>query len=450
MNKDLHLVPAQITIKILNQLMKPNQSLRLALNNARKDYQPRNINLWGQIHAWVMEILKHKITIDQIQHTILSRELKGQIKPFIDLATFWQFYGRRKSSKIEHEIKKLLKNENIRQPNWLEDFLKKISSYTLKEFSKNIISARDRWAFDHSLPKLMYEKLKTIYTLKEIESLGVYVNKTPLKYFWINSIREKNPHNLLTRLSKTIQFEAIQSVKGCYRILKKPSQPIQFTGDFNQGRIILQDVAAATICTFLPLKPYQKVLDVCAAPGNKTIQLLAREPQLDLWAGDKGRSRFNLLEKRVKFLLSNVDSAPIHLKEWDACNLPFENKSVDAVMIDAPCTGSGTLNTQPDNRLKLSQDFISSHVELQKSILNEAGRVVKKGGHVLYATCSLLPEENELVIQNFLKQSQGNEWNIKQINHSLAQESSILKGALRYFPPENQSEGFFVCLLNNQ
>lgn len=435
-----------MTIQILHQLgNETNQSVRLAMAKARKKNQPRNQKLWGQVHAWVMEILKYQLTINYIQQIILPHDIKGHIKPYIDLVTYWQYWGRRKPSKIKQEIIFLLKTDEVRQPKWLITYIEEINKITLRDLSEQIVADDKRWSFEYSLPVFMHKALKPVYNTKELDLLGSWFNKPQPKYFWVNSLLEKNPEQLVDKLSASIKFSSISSVSNVYKLKKGQIATLRTSGSFNQGKLIIQDIAASLVHTFLPLKPDHKIVDACAAPGNKTVQLLARESNIDLWAGDLEGSRFNLLKERVNFLTPSSSNLSYHLKAWDARNLPFKEKSIDAIMIDAPCTGTGTFGTKPDLR-KITFESAVSHALLQKAILSEASRVIKVKGFILYATCSILTQENEEVIETFLTKSKNYNWKIKPIYHPFGTES-LLEGALRFFPPDCHSEGFFACLL---
>ncbi|MHA2298783.1 MAG: RsmB/NOP family class I SAM-dependent RNA methyltransferase [Candidatus Hodarchaeales archaeon] len=462
-NKKDRLTSAQLTIRILEQLQKPNQSLRLALAQARQTHQSGNSRVWGEVYKWVMEINKRQKTIDHIEQSVLSKSeiIDNQIKPFIDLATYWRFWGRRSITKIVPAITKLLRDEKKKKPPMLKDYLEAIEKTSLTESLEQISLKDERWSLQHSLPVLLYNKLLQFYTSEELEALGNWFNRPAPRYFWVNTLREAT-EEILKKIPR-IKFIPVQNVTDCFRL--KKGRSLQLTSVYSEGKVLIQDVAATIVTQLLPLSPNRRVLDVCAAPGNKSIQLLAREPSIELHVGDLPGSRYSLLVQRLIYLTGSPQQqaekdesltieipavqARIHVNAWDARNLPCPNRSVDVVFIDAPCTGTGTLGTNPDLRKLINLSFVNKHVKLQEEILHEAERVVKQGGYILYVTCSLLPEENEEVISRFLNHNMGKKWQVEPINHPLAEKSPLLDRSLRFFPPRSRSEGFFVCLLKS-
>jgi len=451
---------AQLTVQILQQMQNTNQSLRIALSRARRSHEPRNTRLWGEVHAWVMEIQKHQITIDHIERVITGKKvtIQNSIKPFIDLATYWRYWGRRKGEKVTFITKKLFKQEKQREPRWLQHFFNSLEKKSLHEILEQVTGEEEKWKLQHSLPAILYTKLINLYTSDDLDRLGRYFNQPAPRYFWLNTLRSLSDE--LDHKLAGIRYSASPAVNGSYRL--KKGRPLQHSGLYNQGKILLQDIAATAVTQLLPLFTGMQIIDACAALGNKTIQLLAREPGINITAGDLPGSRYSLLVQRVGFLAGKKVKPPfndtvdidiqdkqssIRLTTWDARELPFDDFFADAIFIDAPCSGTGTLGTKPDVRADINREFIEKHVELQKSILQEAGRVVKTNGRIMYITCSLLPEENEEIIKNFLEKE--NRWKIEPLDHPLAEQSKLLSGTLRFFPPKSKSEGFFACLLQN-
>lgn len=167
------------------------------------------------------------------------------------------------------------------------------------------------------------------------------------------------------------------AVSGCYLV----------TGDVPPGARI-QDISSQAVVPLLELEPGQTFLDLCAAPGNKTAQALETPLRL---AVDCDASR-----KR----LSNLVVAPgacARLQLNATCPLPF-GAVFDRILVDAPCSGTGTIGRNPEIRWRLTPAEIARQAERQKSILCNALKCLKPGGRLVYSTCSLEPEENEDVV----------------------------------------------------
>ena len=174
---------------------------------------------------------------------------------------------------------------------------------------------------------------------------------------------------------------------------------------WSAGRVRVQDASSQAIAPLLGLEPGMSVLDVCAAPGGKTqhaIELLGSET--NVIACDRRPSRLRTLRE-----LSPGDVRTVAL---DASRgLPF-TRQFDRVLVDAPCTGTGTLGRNPDLKWRLEPDDIPRLATLQRAILSRALDAVRPGGALVYATCSLEPEENEAVVSAALADRPG--WRIEE------------------------------------
>ena len=156
----------------------------------------------------------------------------------------------------------------------------------------------------------------------------------------------------------------------------------------------VQDPAAALVSEFARPAEGVPVADLCAAPGGKTLALA--DAGHTVWAGDASRVRLRLLEDNVR----RLDAHNVHLVQADAGAPPFTE--LPAVLLDAPCTGTGTLARHPDVRWKLSEQRLADLVGVQARLLDGVAQAVRPGGLLVYATCSLEEEENEEQVRRFL------------------------------------------------
>jgi 16S rRNA (cytosine967-C5)-methyltransferase len=231
------------------------------------------------------------------------------------------------------------------------------------------------------------------------------------------------------------------------------------TDAFREGRIRIQDEGSqlvAEIAAFAGAehKSPVNILDACAAPGGKTLILLERNPQAHIVACEASEQRLAQLEKR----LANISNVECRL--GDATRL-IEIASFDLVLADVPCSGTGTLGRNPEIRHRLRVEDLPRQAVRQRAILHSALRSVRDGGRVVYATCSLEPEENEQVVAAVLAE------NPKAMQISVLpslvgmEKSGVLRndgakqlservsaeGALRLLPGVFGTDGFFVALL---
>jgi len=174
---------------------------------------------------------------------------------------------------------------------------------------------------------------------------------------------------------------------------------------FAEGRVSVQDEAAQLAADLLDLAPGQRVLDACAAPGGKTCHLLEAQPQLsevialDLEPGRLARVQENLERLQLKATLIAADGRATKVW-WDGT--PFQR-----ILLDAPCSATGVIRRHPDIKLTRQADDIAALAQLQGELLDALWPTLEVGGVLLYATCSVLPQENSDNIAAFLQRTPG-------------------------------------------
>ncbi|MDE3199447.1 MAG: methyltransferase domain-containing protein [Acidobacteriota bacterium] len=238
-----------------------------------------------------------------------------------------------------------------------------------------------------------------------------------------------------------------------------PSSPPAF--DFSDEMIRIQDEGSqliGEIAASLPAtsaKGAKSIGDTCAAPGGKTLILAERNPSAHITACEQSPQRLAALKKRLAHLGTRVEC--IHA---DATDLKFENE-FDVVLADVPCSGTGTLGRNPEIRHRLALADLTRHATRQKAILTAAIRAAKSGGHIVYSTCSLEPEENEQVVEAVLVQTPNASIahisphldamrasdTLTQSGADQLRQAITPEGYLRLLPGALPTDGFFVALL---
>ncbi len=169
---------------------------------------------------------------------------------------------------------------------------------------------------------------------------------------------------------------------------------------FTAGQFIVQDEASQLISEFVQAQPGQHVLDLCASPGGKTVALSAATGAQGLIvACDVRPHRVRLLNRTLR-RCRITNAAVMHVPEDGA--LPFRDAAFDVVLIDAPCSGLGTLRRDPDIRWRRTSEDLPALTAAQHRLLSRAAGLIKPGGSLVYSTCSSEPEENQEVVAGFL------------------------------------------------
>jgi len=213
------------------------------------------------------------------------------------------------------------------------------------------------------------------------------------------------------------------------------------------GRLLIQDEASQMIPLLLDVKQGQRVLDLCAAPGGKVARLAQ---QASVVAGDLHPHRL----RQMRELLRKIAARDVRLVALDAGKpLPF-NLRFDRILLDAPCSGTGTLARNPEIRWRLQPQDLAALQEKQKAMLRQALSQLAPGGRLVYSTCSLEPEENEEVLAAALAEFPGAR--VVNAEPALAPhlrtgvKSDALfdaQGCFRTFPPRHGTDGFFAAAL---
>ena len=226
-----------------------------------------------------------------------------------------------------------------------------------------------------------------------------------------------------------------ESIKGYASALKLTERANVFqTESFKKGYFEVQDASSQLVAEFLDVKPGMRVVDTCAGAGGKALHLASlMENKGQIIALDIYAHKLNELKRRAK-----RDGA------WNIETRPIESTKVikklydkaDRVLIDAPCSGLGVLRRNPDAKWKLQPEFIENIKATQQDILQQYSRIVKAGGKLVYATCSILPSENKEQVDKFLTSDLGKDF-------TFVKDKSILSHISGY-------DGFYMALLEKK
>lgn len=209
------------------------------------------------------------------------------------------------------------------------------------------------------------------------------------------------------------------------------------------GLIYFQDVASQLVASVIKLGTGERFLDVCAAPGSKTTAVAANVPAkaVAIIAGD-------LHWRRVLDLRDNSRGQGVgwlNIVQYDSTQpLPFAEETFDWVLVDAPCSGTGTLRHNPEIRYFLDPDDFGEFNSKQLRILKQASKAVKPGGQLVYSTCSLEAEENELVCMRFAEQVA----NFKHVIPVIPEKFITAGHFARTWPYRDRMDGFFIAQFN--
>ena len=214
---------------------------------------------------------------------------------------------------------------------------------------------------------------------------------------------------------------------------------------FREGRFTVQDEASQLVVDLLDPQPGERVLDACAAPGGKASAIAERVgPDGEVVALDRNERRLDLVRRAARRLrLENVVARAQDVSRPLPAGLV--GPGFDRVLVDAPCSGLGALRRNPDARWRVHPADPARLAEMQRLLLRHAAAALRPGGVVVYSTCTVLPEENEAVVEAFLRDSPGFAVSSRDAAPESVRELQDDRGFLRTLPHRHDTDGFFAA-----
>ena len=314
----------------------------------------------------------------------------------------------------------------------------------IKGIDRSLMPAQMR----SNLPKWLFDKFVAQYGEAETLALADALNQPAPLDLRVNSIKATRDEVQAGLAEAPILAEPTPYAPLGLRIIKKPS--IQNLPLFKSGAIEVQDEGSQVLSQIVGAKRGEMVVDFCAGAGGKTLALGALMRNTGrLYAFDISEKRLAKLKPRLaRSGLSNVHPVQI-AHERDAKIKRLAGK-IDRVLVDAPCSGLGTLRRNPDVKWRQKVEAVAEMQVKQASILDGAARLLKGGGRLVYATCSLLDEENDFIVEQFLAAHP--EFDLVPMSQVLAEQKIDLEMGdyLKMLPHKHHTDGFFAAVLQRK
>lgn len=295
------------------------------------------------------------------------------------------------------------------------------------------------------LPEWLLAKLRGSYTDDEILAIGLSMQQSAPLDIRVNTLLAKRDEILQLLRDRKITATATPYSPIGIRIQDKI--PLNRDDLFTSGKIEVQDEGSQLLGFLLAPKRNDMVVDFCAGAGGKTLMLSAlMNSQGRLYAMDISEKRLANLKPRLKrSAASNIQ--PLLIAHENDIKVKRLFGKIDRVLVDAPCSGLGTLRRSPDLKFRQHSGSIEEFTRKQAAILAAASRLLKKGGRLVYATCSILPEENQRIVQAFLAVHP--DFLLRPANEVLRQQKIALDTGdfLELRPHLHGTDGFFAAVL---
>jgi 16S rRNA (cytosine967-C5)-methyltransferase len=299
-----------------------------------------------------------------------------------------------------------------------------------------------------NLPDWLYDKFVAQYGEEETLALAAVLNTPAPLDLRVNSLKTDRDKVIAELATAPIAAEPTPYSSLGLRIWKKPT--LQNLPLFKEGAIEVQDEGSQVLAQLLGARRGEMVVDFCAGAGGKTLAIGAIMRNTGrLYAFDVSEKRLTKLKPRLaRSGLSNVHPVVI-AHERDAKVKRLAGK-IDRVLVDAPCSGMGTLRRNPDVKWRQQPQDIAELTQKQAAILDGAARLVKFGGRLVYATCSLLDEENDGIVQGFLASHP--DFELVPMHKVLAEQRIPLEMGdyLKMLPHKHGTDGFFAAVMERK
>ena len=396
-------------------------------------------------HQLVMGVLRHQLWLDRLIDHFSNRSASGLDVP-VRVALRLGLYQLRSMSRIPssaavNESVNLVRLANLKSA---APFVNAVLRRATREPEFDPVVAIEnpieKLVVETSHPAWLLERWIRDWGWDEASALAHSNNESAPVAFRIPGGQTKAASVIESLRAAGAKLTESSLVRGAWRI---DDAPPLFREFIEQGRVYVQDEASQLVAHVVAPQAGERILDVCAAPGSKTTHLADLARGSLIVAADLHQHRLRTLcWSANKQNLTNIRAL--------ACDalkpMPLGEEMFDCVLVDAPCSGTGTLRRNPEIRWRLAPSDIDDLADRQLRILMNAARSVRKDGRLIYSTCSVEKDENESVIEKFRTLASDLELAALDVDSTLLTES----GAARVWPQRTGADGFFIAMFRRQ
>ena len=435
----------ELASEILILLENENISERIAIKKVMEKKGIKDWRIRGSAHRLTLETLRRRNVIDKIIRSSLKDwssfdKLDPFLKNLLRVSVFQMKFSNISSALVTNQALEIIKRHPkiAKSVSFVNAILRQIEQKPVEVYfqGKNDI---ENLSLKHFYPSWLIKHVTKQYDKKFTRQ---FITEIPLEnYFRVNTL--KIPiQKAVDKLKE--QGYRIEQEKRIPELLKLVSykKPITRSKLHLKGMIYIQSKSSIMVSRILDPQPGEVVADICAAPGGKTSHIgqLMRNKGLII--------AVELFKKRIPELKRILDKLGVkiaHVVNGDSKIFnQFMKIKFDRILVDPPCTGTGTLQARPLTKWQLSSTDIPRFARIQQNILRSGAKTVKKGGTLVYSTCSILIEENERVLREFL--SKHDNFKIVQIEKDYGSPGlDNYPEAIRLYPHVDKTDGFFIA-----
>jgi 16S rRNA (cytosine967-C5)-methyltransferase len=430
-----------VALEVLSWIELQRINENSALSKVRAQLNVKNSVVINEARLIVYAVLKRRNCLDYLINKALNPNQLGDydvgIRSFLRMYTHMIHYTDEPFQKVNDftkHVRTLLGSKKLRPVEEAIDLI------PFEKLSWDNFTPIEVLAYKYYHPVWYIEYLRNYFDELKVVELIKPIDIP--KYIRINTLKtDDGLRDYLHGLG--LQLAKVPKIKNTYKLLNS-SEVLTVTKPYHAGKFLFQDKASALVAKVASPKPTDIVMDICAAPGVKTSHLA----QL---MGNKGRIiSVDYDERRInswRRLIQKMGVGNAEIVNADASKpntLPDE--LADIVVLDPPCTGTGRFNESPSGKWRINKNSIHKMATIQRNLMANAALKVKKGGTLVYSTCSVTFEENEAIITRFLEKYP--EFVIREASPRIGQPGlSGLDEAQRLYPYLHECQGFFIAKL---
>jgi 16S rRNA (cytosine967-C5)-methyltransferase len=441
-----------IAIETLSWMEMQRLSERLALAKTIKQLGVKDPNAIRYAYGLVVETTRRRNFIDKFVNTVVAPKKIGEynlgVQAFLRLYVYqtrvqknWGKVNLQEAQHIASLGRAILGWQTLRE---VEPFLGFLLTHQLEPILKAAGDV-ERVSLETFHPSWFVKYCYSLMGRSEAVAFLQGSMNPPPAYIRVNTLAATEEAILQKLEVQGVRLEKIVPLKHIYKVLET-KQPLNALPSYREGLFYVQDKASCFATEAADPKQANTVFDVCAAPGAKTTYL-AQLMQNNgvIYSVDFSPRRMQTWKRETARMRAKI-AQPIIA---DACaTLPFSGEA-DLVVLDPPCTGTGMFAKQPSAKWRISPKSIEKMAEIQWNMINSCAEKVASGGVLAYSTCSIAVEENEIIIERFLKDHP--EFSLAEIEPKIGLPG--LRGLTqcqRLYPHIHQCNGFFIAKLQKQ
>ena len=426
--KSTRLMAAEILLKVVDQGRSLNDELPAALADVDLDDQPF-------LQQLVYGTTRYYFALDELIRKILDKPVKEKER-IVHMLLAIGLYQLWKLNVAEHAaINETVSSVNESKRKWATGLV----NASLRRFQREKEELLAQCRRGDSFPGWLNKRLRHAYP-EQYADICANSNVPGPMSLRVNAKRTTRDAWLALADREGLAVKACDCAMTAVT-LDAPA-PVAMLPGFEAGDVSVQDEAAQLCAQILQLKDGERVLDACSAPGGKTGHLLESATNLEMVALDVSPERLQRVEENLTRIGETAELIAADAAEIDSW---WRGEAFDAILLDAPCSGTGVIRRHPDIKLLRKSADITALAKIQRNLLNQLWKTLKPGGRLLYATCSILPDENSHQIEGFVFDKADAEL----VSLTIPADADTAAG-IQWLPQPNGHDGFFYALLKKK